>query len=170
MMNRRNDARDEENDSRASLPQPRQGFARWQDVEDAASQAVAPRGQAHELDRSGERRYEAGLRNFVDGHDQPAWELDEGGVQFGHAGRGPLNYKRSDARLREEVCERLTDADDVDATHIEVAVHDGIVTLAGEVATRAQRRDAEDIAAAVSGVGDVLNQLRIAPAQRSTPG
>ncbi len=71
-MERRREWREDENDSREPLPQPRQGFARWQDVEDAASQAVAPRRSAHEMDRSGERRYEAGLRRFVHDHERVA--------------------------------------------------------------------------------------------------
>ena len=56
--------------------------------------------------------------------------------------------------------QRLEDAEWVDATDIEVEVADGVVTLGGEVETRAERRAAEDVAAEVAGVVDVLNRLR----------
>jgi hypothetical protein len=76
------------------------------------------------------------------------------------AGIGPRGYKRPDVRIEEEVVQRLEDAEWVDATDVEVEVADGVVTLGGEVATRAERRAAEDIAAEVAGVVDVINRLR----------
>jgi hypothetical protein len=158
-----------ENESRDSLPDPHQGFARWQDVEDFISQSNAPRGHATHWDRSGERRYNAGLRQFIDAHPhrrQSASDLDDGRVQFGSpresfSGRGPRGYRRSDERVREDVCDALTEARELDATDIDVTVRDGVVTLAGEVDSRAARRRAEDIAAEMSGVVDVMNQLRV---------
>jgi osmotically-inducible protein OsmY len=78
-----------------------------------------------------------------------------------YAGRGPRGYRRSDERIREDVNERLTDDWRVDAIDIEVSVDNGVVTLAGRVASRAEKRRAEDIAESVSGVTDVSNQLRI---------
>ena len=41
------------------------------------------------------------------------------------AGRGPKGYHRSDERIREDVSDRLTDHPDIDATEIEVTVHEG---------------------------------------------
>jgi hypothetical protein len=78
-----------------------------------------------------------------------------------HAGRGPKGYRRSDERIAEDVNERLTEDAYLDATDIEVAVADGVVTLSGSVDGRPDKRRAEDIADAVSGVRDVSNQLRI---------
>ena len=77
-----------------------------------------------------------------------------------HRGRGPKGYRRSDERIREEGCERLTDDPLVDASEIEIAVQDGEVTLAGTVDDRRTRRRAEDIAESVSGVLHVQNNLR----------
>jgi hypothetical protein len=79
----------------------------------------------------------------------------------GFAGRGPRNYRRSDARIEEDVNERLTAHPGIDATEIEVRVNDGEVTLAGTVDDRRSKRLAEDIADSVSGVRDVHNELRI---------
>ena len=78
-----------------------------------------------------------------------------------HARRGPKGYRRNDARIRDEVCDRLTDDHRVDATAIDVRVEDGVVTLRGTVADRAQKRRAERIAERAHGVEDVMNELRI---------
>ena len=80
-----------------------------------------------------------------------------------YRGRGPRNWP-SDARLFEEVCERLTDDDDVDASDIEVKVENGDVTLTGRVRSRRQKRRAEDVAWSVRGVHDVMNALRVGDA------
>ena len=78
-----------------------------------------------------------------------------------HRGKGPQGFQRSDERVRELVCEALTDDDDVDATHVEVNVKNGEVMLAGTVEDREMKRRAEDCALRVPGVRDVHNQLRI---------
>lgn len=78
-----------------------------------------------------------------------------------HRGKGPLNYRRTDERIRELVCEALAEDDEVDATQIEVSVSDGIVTLAGAVRDRPTKRMAEDVVDRVWGVRDVHNVLEI---------
>ena len=78
-----------------------------------------------------------------------------------YVGRGPRGYRRSDERIYEDVCERLTSHGDLDATDTEVVVSGGEVVLSGTVATRAQKRLAEDIADAVTGVIEVHNRLRL---------
>jgi osmotically-inducible protein OsmY len=77
-------------------------------------------------------------------------------------GLGPRNYRRSDDRIRADVCEALTDDPRVDAREIEVAVDDEVVTLTGCVRSRAEKRRAEDVALHCRGVHDVLNALRVA--------
>ena len=79
----------------------------------------------------------------------------------GFAGRGPKGYQRSDARINEDVCDRLCDAPDIDATNIEVKVEHGEVTLSGSVSDRADKRRAEDLIENVSGVREVHNNLRV---------
>jgi hypothetical protein len=78
----------------------------------------------------------------------------------GHRGKGPASYQRSDERLRELVCEALTEDDRVDASNIEVSVKAGEVTLTGQVDDRLQKRAAEDCVENVSGVKDVQNRIR----------
>lgn len=77
-----------------------------------------------------------------------------------HRGKGPRGYVRSDQRIEEEIHARLTDDPSVDGTEIEVSVKDGEVTLSGSVASRFERRRAEDIVDQVSGVRHVRNDLR----------
>jgi osmotically-inducible protein OsmY len=76
-------------------------------------------------------------------------------------GRGPKNYRRSDDRIREDVCERLMMDHDIDATDIDVTVQEGTVILAGAVPDRRMKRLAEDVADSVTGVRDVQNQIRV---------
>ena len=78
-----------------------------------------------------------------------------------YAGRGPKGYQRSDARITEDVCDRLCDDPRIDATDIEVLVKNGEVTLAGMVHTREEKRRTEDLIESVSGVRDVHNNLRV---------
>lgn len=78
---------------------------------------------------------------------------------------GPKGYQRSDERIWEEINDRLTENPDIDATHIDVTVKDGVVTLAGFVSSRGARRLAEEIADSVRGVRDVRNELQVGQPQ-----
>lgn len=78
-----------------------------------------------------------------------------------HQGRGPASYIRPDDRIREDVCERLTDHPQIDAREIEVAVLDGEVTLSGTAPDRGTKDAAEDLVYGVSGVKQVYNRLRV---------
>jgi hypothetical protein len=82
------------------------------------------------------------------------------GEQGRFSGRGPKGYTRSDDRIREDVCERLTQHPDIDASDIEIQVKNAEVTLTGTVDRRDEKRMAEDVAESVYGVKDVHNQLR----------
>ena len=88
-----------------------------------------------------------------------------GGREFGrHAGRGPKGYQRSDERIREDVCDRLTCDPEVDASDLTVQVQSGDVTLEGTVDDRWMKRRAEDCIADVPGVRQVHNRLHVGPA------
>jgi osmotically-inducible protein OsmY len=78
-----------------------------------------------------------------------------------HRGRGPKGYTRSDERIQEDVCERLSHDHHVDASEVEVSVSGREVTLSGTVDSREAKRRAEDIAESVSGVAHVQNNLRV---------
>lgn len=105
------------------------------------------------------RRYRTALDETDQGR-HPEGDRTTRGVTGTHRGRGPKGDARTDERLLELVSDRLTDAPDLDAGGIEVAVAQGEVTLSGTVADRAARRRAEDLAASVRGVRHVTNDLR----------
>ena len=80
-----------------------------------------------------------------------------------HAGKGPKNYQRSDERIFEQVCERLSNSGQINSTGIEVQVENGEVTLHGQVDRKREKRMAEDAVSSISGVKDVNNRLRVTP-------
>lgn len=76
-------------------------------------------------------------------------------------GVGPRGYRRSDERIFEEVCDRLAQHAQIDASDMEVEVHEGEVTLKGTVEDRRIKRMAETSVEAIPGVVDVHNRLRL---------
>ncbi|MFN2385244.1 MAG: BON domain-containing protein [Thermoanaerobaculia bacterium] len=84
-----------------------------------------------------------------------------GGRRAGFAGRGPKGYQRSDERIREDVCERLSEEGEVDASDIEVVVTASEVTLDGQVDSKEARRLAEELVEDTPGVRHVNNNLRV---------
>jgi hypothetical protein len=75
-------------------------------------------------------------------------------------GRAPRGYARSDERIHEDVCDRLSHGD-VDPSEVTVTVSQGIVTLEGTVESRDEKFQLEHVAAAALGVKDVENRLRL---------
>jgi osmotically-inducible protein OsmY len=120
---------------------------------------------------SGDRGFGFGERDYGSGYPSSAgtseWPGRTASESMGdrdrgrYSGRGPKGYQRSDARINEDVCDRLCDAGDIDASQIEVRVENGEVTLNGSVSDRAEKRRAEDLIEHVSGVRDVCNNLRV---------
>ena len=87
-----------------------------------------------------------------------------------YAGLAPRGYRRSDQRILEDVCDRLTDDPYVNPSDVEVKVNDGTVTLSGSVVSREEKRHAEDCVESVSGVRDVNNNLRVSSGVIGSPG
>jgi osmotically-inducible protein OsmY len=79
-----------------------------------------------------------------------------------HSGKGPQGDLDPDARIVDEVSQRLRADPDIDASRVEVASHSGAVTLNGQVTTSAHRAHAEALAHAVAGVSQVENRLLVA--------
>jgi BON domain-containing protein len=76
-------------------------------------------------------------------------------------GRGPKGYRRSDERIKEDISDRLMTHPDIDASDIEVAVTNGVVTLTGTTEDRHEKRLAEYIVEDVVGIDDVENRLKV---------
>jgi hypothetical protein len=84
-----------------------------------------------------------------------------------YSGVGPKGYARSDQRIFEEVCDRLTEHGEIDVHDVTVEVKDGEVTLEGCVPNRFTKRECEQVAEDVLGVVDVHNRLRLAAESES---
>lgn len=77
-----------------------------------------------------------------------------------YSGHGPKNWKISDEKLKEKVCEILLKSSEVDATELEVEVEDRVVTLKGFIANRGMKNVAEDLIASIPGIEDVFSEVR----------
>ena len=77
-------------------------------------------------------------------------------------GVSPRGYARSDQRILEDVCDRLTEHGELDVHDVTVEVKDGEVTLEGHVPNRFTKRVCERVAEDVVGVQDVHNRLVLA--------
>jgi hypothetical protein len=78
-----------------------------------------------------------------------------------YAGRGPRGYRRTDARIAEDVSDRLTDDEYVDASDVTVTVNDAVVALEGTIDSADARDRAGNIARSCSGVKDVENRITV---------
>jgi hypothetical protein len=153
-----------EHDQRYSNEARRRAYReRWRDQADGSYDRLttrpSSRGSSEDVSRwLGEGGADAPLPRR---REEPNRWYGQTPVNESYAGRGPRDYQRSDERIREDVSDRLTDKERVDASDITVEVRQRQVTLSGTVRTRDQKRAAEDIAESVSGVVDVSNQLRV---------
>ena len=113
--------------------------------------------------RHGHNSYEQQFNRHY-GHDTSD-RFPESGANYDmkgmHAGKGPRSYQRSDERLKEMVCERLTDDPLIDAGDIEVQVNNCEVTITGYVADKQMKRRIEDVIDSINGVSNVENRVRI---------
>ena len=95
------------------------------------------------------------------------------GNAAGWRGVGPKGYVRSDARITEDICERLLYDDAIDAREISVQVRNGVVSLEGHVPGRAMKHRVEDLVERCAGVRDIENHLRVqragGPGQHDAP-
>jgi HSP20 family molecular chaperone IbpA len=136
------------------------GYYRGYGARDYGPEGARDEDRGYDRSRD-EARWQSGFRGgggFRSGEMRP----EARGFRIGpYAGRGPSGYRRSDERIREDVCDRLTEDPGVDAYHIEITVHDGEVTLEGTVEDRRSKRDAEDLVDEVPGVRQVHNRLRV---------
>lgn len=122
-------------------------------------------GGSRDFDTSEAYPYPQGARSYR--RQGGRWDMDQSRWASGpYTGVGPKGYKRSDDRIREDVCELLARHGQLDASNIEVTVQDGEVTLTGFVDSRWAKREAEDVADEASGVRDVHNQIRVSGERR----
>jgi hypothetical protein len=80
-------------------------------------------------------------------------------------GVGPKGYRRSDERIRDDVCDRLTCDPDVDPSGVTVVVAEAEVTLEGPVDSAWARHRIRSCAEATVGVRGVHDRMHVAPAR-----
>lgn len=102
-----------------------------------------------------------------DRYSAPAWSSSthqgRDWQERSYSGRGPRGYQRGDERIREDICERLTEDPRIDASDVEVHVADAEVTLAGSVRTRDEKHFTEHVVERIIGVREVNNNLKVRP-------
>ena len=132
-----------------------------------SGQSYNPSSRSYDHDRGYDRGEDRGWWDRAS-DEVASWFGDEEAerrrrmdAQQQHRGRGPKNYRRSDERIKEDVNDRLSDDNYLDASEIEVMVTNAEVTLTGTVHNRNDKRRAEDLAESVSGVANVENRLRV---------
>ncbi len=86
--------------------------------------------------------------------------MSSSGSTAARRGAAPKGYKKSDQRLTEDLGELLMNHG-IDCSSVDLQVKEGIVTLTGECSDRSDKHQIEHLAAEMSGVKDVENQLRI---------
>ena len=79
-----------------------------------------------------------------------------------HSGEGPVREADEDARIIDQLNQRLTVDHTLDATDVRASASDGVVTLEGSVTTSAGAQRAESLALAIHGVRGVVNNLVVA--------
>ena len=92
---------------------------------------------------------------------EPRRDIDRYNNEHGHSGKGPKDWKLSDEKIRERVCEVLLHSHEVDATEMDVTVEDACVYLKGNISSRGMKRVAEDLVGSIPGVDDVFTELKI---------
>jgi hypothetical protein len=160
----------------------RRGMAEWNDNDrdwagrresryDESSQPWRePRASAYR-----EPDYRASERSFgntsryatSDPYDTPGWSRHTSQPrqweERNYSGRGPRGYQRGDERIREDICDRLTEDPRIDASDVDVHVESAEVTLTGSVRTRDEKHFTESVIERIAGVREVNNNLKVKP-------
>jgi osmotically-inducible protein OsmY len=84
-----------------------------------------------------------------------------------YQGKGPKGYERSDERIREIVCEALTDDPRIDATEINVEVKNREIKLTGTVSDRRTKYAVEELIESKAHNCEIANELRIKNTQQN---
>lgn len=70
-------------------------------------------------------------------------------------------YRLSNKKIKEDVCDALAQAPNVNCSDIKISVDNGVVTLKGMVDERRMKRLAEEWVEYVAGVNEVQNELQV---------
>jgi hypothetical protein len=178
----RGEGADYENPVRGgSYDQNREQFGRFRDTNEQSGSTGRYAGYGYERGSSGTSRY--GRSEYGDhgygasgGWSEPYGEGQQytsrgeyaGSSEYGfgsrgmgqHRGKGPKGFQRSDERIKELICERLSEDPDIDPSDVTVSVMSGKITLDGTVDSRRTKNAIEDVAEQF-GIQEVQNNLRV---------
>ena len=157
------------------------GFGSWQGMSHGGShhgqggfggrsQNYAGQGYGGGAQNYGGQGYGGGSQNYG-GQGYGGGSQGYGGQSYGSSqnyggssgtkNRGPKGYQRSDERLKEDVCERLSRTSHIDASEVSVEVQNGKVTLTGTVPQRGMKHSIEDLVDQCMGVKDIENRVQV---------
>jgi hypothetical protein len=163
MADPRDSRRRRERDKRVSDRKPEPGYGRRSTI-DGDDKSWRDPDQAAMTDTGLHETYQ-GRYGGVAPYSRRDSERGSGsGYERDHESRpgtGPTGYERSDARIREDVCDRLVGDPYLDAGEIGVQVSKGEVTLTGSVDNQSAKRRAEDLIGQIIGVRAVRSNLRV---------
>ncbi len=125
----------------------------------------APRFQEIGFNRGNYPEGPGGVGGFEYSNRPPMWGSSRERRRYR---TGPKGYQRSDERLREDISERLMQADHIDSSEVTVQVLGGKVILEGTVPDRYMKHEIEDLAVSAPGVQDIENRIRVALAPATT--
>lgn len=80
----------------------------------------------------------------------------------------PKGHRLTDEKIKENVCDVLAQAPNVNCSHIKTFVDAGVVTLRGTVEKHPMKQLAEDWIKHVAGVNEVKNELRVQARPRAS--
>ena len=121
-----------------------------------------------EWSQAGTQRYRGDVGAI--GNTPQGNRRNEGIYTEGFRGKGPRNYKRSDERIREIICDLFCNDPHLDASDMEVEVKNGNVILTGSVEDLFAKRLAEDLAESVLGVVNIDNRIHVNQDDKHLPG
>jgi hypothetical protein len=97
-------------------------------------------------------------------YQRTAWQSDRD-IESPPPRKLPKGYTRSDARISEEICERLSHSR-LDVEDVSVSVNEGTALLEGNAKDRWTKHAIENLAADGLGVKDVDNHIRVVPGNK----
>jgi osmotically-inducible protein OsmY len=76
-------------------------------------------------------------------------------------GANSYSYNPTDEELSEELCELLFNEPNIDASHIDLEVQDGLVNIKGSAPNLKMKQLAEKVIQSFPGVNQVINSIVI---------
>lgn len=150
-------------------------FNDWASINRSESDREYPQGRGQSGQQGYGNQSERGMSSGRSGLERSTgsyWGAESGSSAQSNKGRfsgtTPKNFKRSDERIYEEICEKLSDEGHFDISEVEIKVEGGEVTLEGSIESRSDKHRIEILAESVMGVKEITNQLKIVKGVKSS--